>query len=187
MKTPRLAQCPRCHGFVLLADDAGLAVAVDVGALSKQGWVNAVVGGVGLWWVTPAADGTPGRLRPLVGRPGISWSLEGAQTGSQRLHQEHSCGALHQDMRVIPRKGADTGPPRASATSGGVPAGNRPLAALAGAAAPSSPAATASPLRSETPVLGRCGICGRKVRFDEEYWAITHGAEWIAGEHEECP
>lgn len=202
--TPRLAQCPRCSHFVLLAHTAGLAVAVDVAAVDKQRWVNAVVGGIGLWWAEAAPGGGYKRLTPLRTSQRPSWTVHGTQEGVQRLHAEHSCGALAQDMVPVPTKGADTGPHQASATSGGAPDGSRRPAAPAGARARSSLARYASHLHSDARIPGvttlpdigeykparpprpvSCKICRKVIDQKKPFFGIHYDA-WIWAAHEEC-
>lgn len=195
-KPARLGRCPRCKGYVLVDDADGIRLAVDVAPVDAVGYGVAVVNGVRLWW----AETTPGRpsrvLGPLSGSRNPSWGPGGAQTSIQKLHAEHSCGAPHRDIAIINVQ-SDTGKGSAPATPGAAGAGSHHRAAPVAASPPTgsssaaarpaspSPAATATPHLSE--VLGRCGICGVKVRKGQKYWSITWGNDWVDGGHEECP
>lgn len=182
---PIVAQCPRDQTIVLVAEIAGLHVAVDSTPLSLQGFADAFVVGVGLWRLTVGSGGASGRLdRPPAGwKP--EWGVNGAQTGAQRLHAEHSCGAHAKDMRPLGLKSAEKGPRRASATSGALPGGSRRSAAPAGATGAlgrPSPATSATHLRSRP----SCDICGRIITEPGSFSSIECGRyTWAV--HEECP
>jgi hypothetical protein len=186
-KTPELAQCPRCGQFALLADRAVITVGVDVAPLTPQGYADAVVRGWGLWWVTVGQNGAAEALGPAGAAPRPSWGENGAQTGAQRLHAEHSCGVAHRDLKPVGLgRPEPAGPRRASATSGSSRAGSRPLAALAGAPTGSSPAAPAIPRRSETPRPVRCHDCRKLIDQTKPFFGIHHD-NWIWAVHDECP
>lgn len=182
MADARLARCPRCSGFTLVAERQGIRLAVDVAAVDAVGYGTAVAGGVGLWWV----ENRPGRGSRVVGgyvaarRP--SWAPGGSQNAVQgfgRLHAEHSCGASARDMIVV-----EVVSPKASApaTPGAPKAGSRPNAAPAGA----------SPGREFPSRAGRvsprpfkCSVCNRGISDKQEYSAIECGTyAWAC--HEEC-
>lgn len=191
-KTPELAQCPRCQGFALLAHTATFAVAVDVAPLTPQGFADAVVGRWGLWLVETGPDGRPRSLKAAGSAPRPSWGQNGAQTGAQRLHAEHSCGVAHRDLKPLGLGRPEAaGPRRASATSGSSRAGSRPLAALAGATeVPEGP----SPARPAIPHLSdhgkmravRCHDCRKLIDQTKPFLGI-HYVNWIWAVHEECP
>lgn len=149
---PKLAQCPRCQNYTLVATREAFTVAVDVAPLDRQGFANAVVSGVGLWAVVKGPGGASRMRTHPPGTPGLSFDPGGRQNGTQGfVHAEHSCGASARDQRIVP-KVTRQGPPQASATSGGHKGGSRPLAARAGASRDQerpSPAAPASPHLSD--------------------------------------
>lgn len=185
MAEARLARCPRCKAYTLLSKDAGLLVAVDIAPAGAPAFGVAVARGVWLYWVKNEPGRPVERLDSYSGHRQPTWGAGGAQTGTTRLHVEHSCGAPARDqviVNVTSPKGS------APATPGNPEAGSlRPAAhgASAGAKATPSPAPSATLPPSE--ILGRCGICGRQIRPGEIYWSITHGHLWIDGEHEDCP
>lgn len=184
--SPQLAQCPRCQAFTLVGNAMGITVAVDVAPLLAQGYANAVVSGVGLWWVENGPDRRPGRLKPPGAAPRPSWGPNGSQTGTQRLHAEHSCGALAKDMRIVQPQGAQQGPPSAPVTPGGPRGGLRPPDAPAGATrAPERPS-RARPATHHPSRPFRCTVCDRLLVHPESFVAIECGEyRWAA--HEECP
>ena len=179
-----LGKCPRCGSFVLVDKSAGVTLAVDLLPVDASGFGFAVAGGIGLWW----AQNEPGQPARVLGHRSAaenpSWGQNGAQTGTQRLHQEHACGALHRDMIIV-----DVAAPKGSApaTPGAAEAGNHHRAApVAGAPAPVSlsPVISATPRPSEP--RGRCGVCRKPIHPGVEWWGFTHGAEFIYGEHVDC-
>jgi hypothetical protein len=185
-RPPQLAQCPRCASYTLVGTATGITVAVDIAPLLAQGLANAVVHRVGLWWVEEGPDGRPGRLKPPGAAPRPSWGPNGSQTGTQRLHAEHSCGALAKDMRIVQPPGAQQGPPSAPVTPGSPRGGHRPPDAPAGATGGRERPSRAQPathLRSR-PV--RCATCDRIIAEGEPYTGIQCGT-YAWANHEECP
>lgn len=186
MADAKLARCPRCKAYVLVAERSGIRIAVDITPADAIAYGIAIAQGpIDFYWV----ESTPGRPSRVLGRysgtPRPSWGPGGSQTGTQRLHAEHSCGAPARDMVIL-----DVQRPKdqAPATPGAPGAGNLlhdALAAVARDRDSRSPAPSATHRPSE--VLGRCGICDRRIQPGESYWSITHGRDWIAGTHEECP
>lgn len=181
----KLAQCPRCQAYTLVAERYGVAVAVDVAPTDALGFGVAVASGVELYW----AQNEPGQPARVLGRRSAaenpSWGPGGSQTGTQRLHAEHSCGASARDM-IIVQVAAPKG--SAPATPGAAAAGSHQRAApVAGAPAPGGPSPATSATHRRSEPRGRCGICGKPVHPGVLSWSITHGGDWIYGEHEECP
>lgn len=184
----KLGRCPRCKAYALVADLHGIRHAIDVAPANALRFGQAVGLGVGLWWVVAA----PGGARKLSGaysgpqsRKQPSWAPGGAQSGSDALHTEHSCGALARDVVLV----SVQRPPSAPATPGSPRGGHRPPDAPAGAPRapqPRSPAPPATRRPSRLRAL-RCDTCRRLIdREAEAYTAIeTDTYRW--GVHEECP
>jgi phage FluMu protein Com len=180
----KLARCPRCKAYGLVAEHQGLRTAVDIAPVDAVRFGQAVVQAVGLWWV----ENEPGRPARLLGgysaarRP--SWGAGGAQTGSQRLHAEHSCGAHARDMVIVP---VSTPKDSAPATPGALKAGNLLLdAPVATASAPArpSPATYATSHPSDHAV--RCYDCRKLIdQARESFTGIFH-ERWVWAVHEEC-
>ena len=171
---------------MLVAEVAGLALAIDSAPLSPQGIADAVVSGVGLWRLDTAPGATSGRLdRPPAGwKP--EWGPQGSQTGAQRLHREHSCGAHAKDMRLLAVGKAQQGPPSAPVTPGGPRGGLRQPDALAGATeAPERPSPAPRVIRPPSRPT-RCGICDRMIVAGQSWWGFEHTTT-VYAEHEECP
>lgn len=185
MPDAKLARCPRCKAYALVAEAQGVRIAVDIAPVDALGYGHAVANGVGLWRCENA-PGRPARiLGPRLAGANPSWGVGGSQTGSQRLHAEHSCGAPARDMVIL---NVSAPKDQAPATPGAPGAGNLlhdALAAVAQDRASRSPAPSATPRRSE--ILGPCGICGRRIKEGEPHWSITHGHLWVDGTHEDCP
>jgi hypothetical protein len=179
MGEAKLGRCPRCKGYALVAERQGLRVAVDIAPVDALGFGVAVAGGVELYW----AQNEPGRPARVLGRRSArenpSWGVNGSQTGSQRLHAEHSCGAPARDIVLVPV----SRPQQPSATSGRSEAGSRPLAAPAGG---TRALGRPSPVRHATRRPSRCSVCDRMIKPGELYVAIDHPqCHWAV--HEECP
>lgn len=182
MGEAKLGRCPRCKAYALVAERQGLRVAVDIVPVDALGFGVAVASGVELYW----AQNEPGQPARVLGRRSAaenpSWGLGGSQTGSQRLHAEHSCGAPARDIVIVPV----SRPQSAPVTPGSPRGGPRQPDAPAGATrAPERPSRVrpATHLRSR-PV--RCSICDHVIMEGEPYSGIASGSyAWAA--HEECP
>jgi hypothetical protein len=181
----KLARCPRCKAYALVAERQGLRVAVDIAPADALGFGHAVANGIDLYW----AENVPGRPAKLLGRRSAtqrpSWGQNGAQSGSQRLHAEHSCGAPARDMVIL---NVSAPKDQAPATPGAPGAGNLlhdALAAVARDRDSRSPAPSATPRRSRPPV---CTICDRVIAVGELYYAVECPPGVYAWAlHEECP
>src|SRR5690606_26798926 len=151
----KLAQCPRCHQHTLVAERMGVRVAIDVAPADALGFGVAVAGGVGLWW----AQNEPGQPSRVLSRYAggnsptqPSWAPGGAQSGSEKLHAEHSCGAPARDQVILSVSSPKSSAP---ATPGAPKAGSHPGTAPAGATpGPGHP----SPAGHATSQIGRAHV-----------------------------
>ena len=178
----KLARCPRCHQHTLVAERQGYRIAIDIVPADALGFGVAVAGGIDLYW----AQNEPGQPSRILGRRSAaenpSWGPNGAQTGSQRLHAEHSCGAPARDQVILTPSRPLSAPVTPGKHRGGL---HRPDAPAGATAAPERPshAQPATHLRSRP---GRCSTCNRVVREDELRCEIRWGAYvWV--NHAECP
>lgn len=184
MAEAKLGKCPRCGNFALVDKAQGVALAVDLLPVDALGFGSAVAGGIRLWWVETGQKRPSRVVGPLRGDRNPSWGPGGAQASIQKLHQEHACGAAHRDIAIVQVEAPKGSAP---ATPGAAEAGNhRRAARVAGARARGgpSPATTATPRRSDP--RGRCGVCNRPIHPGVEAWSITHGGEFVYGEHVDC-
>lgn len=182
----KLAQCPRCDGYVFLAESSGIRAAADVVAASRDDYVATLVAGRRTFDLLEASGRPYKLLGRRIGSPAPSFDPAGRQTaaeGVRRVLVEHGCGAEAKSMAVVGV--ADEGPPSARATRGGRSGGPRPATAPGSAPTGSLPAGPVSPHRSEP--YAKCGICSRYIKRGESFWGIQHGSVWKYAEHEDCP
>ncbi len=185
MPEAKLGRCPRCKGYSLVAEQQGVRVAVDIAPADALGYGNAVASRVHLYWV----ENEPGRPARVVSRyggaPRPSWGPGGSQTGTQRLHTEHSCGAPARDQVIVKVDGPKDSAP---ATPGDPGAGSRHLAALAfGASAPATPSPAPSVTRLPSDHATRCHDCRKLIDQKTESFTGIFYERWIWAVHEECP
>lgn len=188
----KLARCPRCHQHTLVAERQGVRIAIDIVPVDALGFGVAVAGGIDLYW----AQNEPGQPSRVLGRRSAaenpSWAPGGSQTGSQRLHAEHSCGASARDQVIL-----NVSSPKGSApvTPGAPGAGNllqRALAVATGAPERPSRAPSVTPhlfdhgapshLQSRP---ARCSTCNRLVDTGQPHSMIRWGS-YAWANHEEC-
>ena len=155
----KLAQCPRCKAPTLVAERQGYRIAIDIAPVDALGFGVAVAGGIELYW----AQNEPGQPSRVLGRRSAaenpSWGPGGSQTGSQRLHAEHSCGASARDQVILNVQR----PLSAPVTPGSPRGGLLPPDAPAGAtAAPQRPSRATSVIRPPSRPT-RCGICDKMI------------------------
>ena len=82
--TPKLAECPRCGAYVLLATVSGLRTAVDPAPLDRNAFIGALLDGKR----TYDLQRTAGKPSKLVDRfPGAP------PFGTRETLAEHGCGA----------------------------------------------------------------------------------------------
>jgi len=178
----KLARCPRCHQPTLVAERQGYRIAIDILPADALGFGVAVAGGIDLYW----AQNEPGQPARVLGRRSAaenpSWGPGGLQTGSQRLHAEHSCGASARDQVILTPSRPLSAPVTPGKHRGGL---HRPDAPAGATAAPQRPsrAQPATHLRSR-PV--RCSTCNRVIREGEPYTGIQYEL-YAWANHEECP
>lgn len=183
----KLAQCLRCKGYTLLGEDMGLAFAVDVAAVDRDAYIDAVVRRLGLYDVRKAS-GRPSKARTRsLASPAPSFTPEGAQEAAQDVlvHREHGCGAAARDQRPVK---VDAGKASRPATPGVSRAGSPPPAARAGAARgrdSRSPATTATRRLSDRGV--RCNVCRRLIDQEADEFTGIYYERWIWAVHEKCP
>jgi hypothetical protein len=180
----KLARCPRCHQPTLVAERQGYRIAIDILPADALGFGVAVAGGIDLYWAQNE-PGQPSRvLGPRSAATNPSWAPGGSQTGSQRLHAEHSCGASARDQVILNVSGPKSSAP---ATPGAPKAGSRPRTALAGATAGLGHPYPAGPVTSHLSSRpARCSTCNRVVKPGEVASEIRWGA-YVWANHEECP
>lgn len=183
MGEAKLGRCPRCKGYALVAERQGYRVAVDIAPADAAAFGLAVASGVELYW----AQNEPGQPARVLGRRSAaenpSWGPNGAQTGSQRLHAEHSCGAPARDIVIVPV----TRPQQPSATSGRSEAGSRPLAAPAGGTQGLGPLSPVQPATRRRSKAVRCHDCNRLIDQRKPFTGIEYEGNWVWAVHEECP
>lgn len=185
----KLGQCNRCEAFVFLAMSSGIRSAADVTPADRDAYIATLMDGRRSFDLGEVAGRPSKLLSRRLGSPAPPYDPGGSQISAQgrrKVLVEHGCGGRARNMVTF--REVEQGPPPARAMPGSSRAGGPlPEAAhgLRVESIPRSPASPASRHRSE--VLGRCGICGRKIQKGEPYWSITRGNEWIDGTHEECP
>lgn len=181
----RLAQCLKCKGYTLLGNDRGLPIALDVTELDAARFGVAYTAGAYLYAVEKGQNGASRGRAVRATALELEWTPEGRLRGLHGFHE--SCPVREQ--RPVNLTPAGKAP--APATPGAPGAGPLPTPAPASKPPASPPAASASPRPSDgvrsSDVLGRCGICGRRVQPGQPYWSITHGRDWVDGQHVECP
>lgn len=187
----RLSQCLKCRAYTLLGDDRGMPIALNVTPLDAVGFGRAVADGALLYRVEKrqngASRGTAMASRTLEASWGPGGALVGAHGFRGTLHGLHETCPVR-EQRPVSASGSASGPPPAPATPGKRRGGPHPPPAPGTSSEGGVGrflAGPASPRPSD--VLGRCDICGRRVQPGESYWSITHGRDWIAGTHRECP
>jgi hypothetical protein len=178
----KLARCPRCHQPTLVAERQGYRIAIDILPADALGFGVAVAGGIDLYW----AQNEPGQPARVLGRRSAaenpSWGPGGLQTGSQRLHAEHSCGASARDQVILTPSRPLSAPVTPGSPRGGLHRPDAPAGATAGQERPSrAPRATRLPSRPT-----RCGICNRMITEGQSWWGFEHETT-VYAEHEECP
>jgi hypothetical protein len=183
----RLARCPRCKAYALVAERQGLRVALDIAPADAIAFGVAVGhdGPESLYWVENR-PGRPSSVRARYsGAPRPSWGPGGAQTGTQRLHVEHSCGAPARDMVIVPVSSPKGSAP---ATPGAAGAGSHHRAApVSGAQDRATPSPAPSATRHPSDFAVRCHDCRKLIdQADQSFTGIFH-ERWQWAVHEECP
>jgi hypothetical protein len=184
MAEAKLGRCPRCKAYGLVADVQGVRIALDIAPVDAAGFGLAVASAAPLallYWV----KNEPGRPLRLLGgyfgSPRPSWGPGGSQTGTQRLHAEHSCGAPARDMVIVPVQRPLSAPVPPGSRRGGPHPPDVPAGATQ-AQEPRSRATSATPRRSRAL---RCQTCRKLIDRTQPHFAIEH--ETLAcGWHEEC-
>lgn len=204
----RLAQCPRCEGYVFQALSCGINTAADPGPVTRDGYAAALAGGRRLFDLLTVAGRPSKLLARLPGANPPSFDPQGLQDVAGRSERpvlaEHGCGAHGMDasrVEVVP-----TGKASAPATRGVSRAGSPREIALAGASRSTSPRKTGqvpsgqtfrNPARAATPRRSRrriedvelpppCDSCGKFIGAGEPYTGLKHGSDNIWAIHEEC-
>lgn len=183
MAEAKLGRCPRCKAYCLVAERQGIRVAVDIAPADALGFGVAVANGVDLYWV----ENRPGRGSSVLGRRSAaqnpSWGVGGSQTGSQRLHAEHSCGAPARDIVIVNVQRPLSAPATPGSPRGGP---HQPDARAGAAGGPASPSRAPSATHRRSKPF-RCAICDRVIKETEVYSAIECGVEFTWAAHEDCP
>lgn len=191
----KLAQCPRCQGYVFAAVSGGFKVAADPAPVTRDGYVQALAAGRRLFGLA-TVGGRPHKLltRTRGSRP-PAFAENGAQLPPQGFQHavlaEHGCGAHGMDATAVEVKPEDPRPrpvtpgahragplpqpvPAASATTASAPAGRVSRHLSRGGSEAHIPAP-------------RCDICATVIGAGEMRWGIEHNGRWVYARHEECP